>query len=69
MFLIDKYNIDKIDNVILHKDIYSKLLIGYNVDNKKYDLNELKTIIDNKNYSDLRKFHLSKLKIYKVQQE
>ena len=38
MFLIDKYNIDKIDNVILHKDIYSKLLIGYNVDNKKYDL-------------------------------
>jgi replication factor C subunit 3/5 len=64
MFLIDKYNINKIDNIILHKDIYSKLIIGYNIDNRKYDMNELKTIIDNENYSDLSKFHLSKLKIY-----
>jgi len=65
MFLIDKYNIDKIDDIILHKDIYSKLVIGSNIENRLPDLNELQDIIKREDYTDIDRFHNSKKDIYK----
>jgi replication factor C subunit 3/5 len=64
MFLIDKYNIDDIDNIVIHKDIYNKLVIGANYQNRQYDLDELQNIIDTKSYDKIDSFHLSKPKIY-----
>jgi len=64
MFLIDKYNIEKVDDIILHKDIYNKLVIGSNIKNRNNDLEELQEIIDNKLYDNLDEFHNKKPKIY-----
>jgi replication factor C subunit 3/5 len=65
MFLIDKYNIENIDDIILHKDIYSKLIIGSNYKNNQYDLIKLDQIIKSKSYDQIDKFHFSKSEIYK----
>ena len=65
MFLIDKYNIENIDDIILHKDIYSKLIIGTDYKNRLYDLNKLDEIIKTKSYDQIDKFHFSKSNIYK----
>jgi replication factor C subunit 3/5 len=64
MFLIDKYNINDIDNIVIHKDIYNKLIIGANYQNRQYDLNELSEIIETKSYDQIDRFHSSKPKIY-----
>ena len=64
MFLIDKYNIEKIDDIILHKDIYTKLVIGFNIKNRNRDLIELQNIIDTKSYEKIDEFHNKKSKIY-----
>ena len=64
MFLIDKYNISNIDDIILHKNIYSKLVIGTNYLNRLRDLNELAEIIKLKSYNEINRFHFSKSKIY-----
>ena len=64
MFLIDKYNIKNIDDIILHKDIYKKLVIGYDVNNRNIDQEELDKIIKNKSYSDIEKLYYTKSKIY-----
>jgi replication factor C subunit 3/5 len=65
MFLVDEYNITNINDIVIHKDIYKKLIIGYDINNQLKDLTDLKTIIETKSYSDIDKFHLSKPKIYK----
>jgi replication factor C subunit 3/5 len=64
MFLLDKYNINNVDDVIIHKNIYNKLIIGANQNNRLHDLQELETIIDSKSYYQIDKFHYSKPKIY-----
>ncbi len=64
MFLIDKYNIEKIDDIIIHKDIYAKLVIGSNINNRYHDLTELENIIQTKSYDKLDEFHNKKSKIY-----
>ena len=64
MFLIDKYNIEKIDDIIIHKDIYAKLVIGSNINNRHHDLTELKNIIQTKSYDKLDEFHNKKSKVY-----
>jgi replication factor C subunit 3/5 len=65
MFLVDKYNISNIDDIIIHKDIYNNLIIGSNQNNRQRDLDELKDIIKNKRYDLIDKFHFTKPKIYK----
>ena len=64
MFLIDKYNISNIDDIIIHKDIYNKLVIGANYQNRLHDLNELQQLIETSSYDQIDRFHLSKPKIY-----
>ena len=64
MFLIDKYNIETIDDIILHKDIYTKLVIGTNINNRHRDLTELQTIINTKSFDKIDEFHNKKSKIY-----
>jgi len=64
MFIIDKYNINKIDDIIIHKDIYNKLVIGSNILNRQLDINELSSIINSKSYIDIERFHNTKPKIY-----
>jgi replication factor C subunit 3/5 len=64
MFLVDKYNISDIDDIIIHKDIYTKLVIGANYQNRLHDINELQQIIETKSYDQIDRFHLSKPKIY-----
>lgn len=65
MFFVDKYNIENIDDIIIHKNIYNKLIIGANYNNRLRDLNELNDIIKTNKYDLLNKFHFSKPKIYK----
>lgn len=65
MFYIDKYNVNTLDDIIIHKDIYNKLVIGSNYKNRLPNLKELQNIIDNKNYLDIIRFHSSKSDIYK----
>ena len=64
MFLIDKYNIESIDDIILHKDIYTRLVIGSNHANRYNDSEELNEIIKNKAYDKLDAFHNKKPSIY-----
>jgi replication factor C subunit 3/5 len=64
MFLIDKYNIEKIDDIILHKEIYNKLVIGSNIQNRYHDMEELDQIIKTKSYDKINSFHNKKSKIY-----
>jgi replication factor C subunit 3/5 len=64
MFLIDKYNIEKIDDIILHKEIYNKLIIGSNPKNRFHNLAELNKIIETKKYSDIERFDCAKPSIY-----
>ena len=64
MFLIDKYNINTIDDIILHKKIYNKLVIGSNIQNRCYDINELQQIINDKAYDKIDMYHNKKSKIY-----
>jgi replication factor C subunit 3/5 len=64
MFLIDKYTINDMNDIILHKDIYNKLVIGYNIENRKLNLEELDKIIKNKSYDQFEKFYYTKSKIY-----
>ena len=65
MFYTDKYNVNTLDDIIIHKEIYNKLVIGSNFKNRLPNLEELQKIIDNKNYEDIIRFHNSKLDIYK----
>jgi replication factor C subunit 3/5 len=64
MFLIDKYKINKIDDIIIHKSIYNKLVIGSILENTIKNPNEIDEIIQTKNYELLNKFHYSKPSIY-----
>lgn len=64
MFLVDKYNINNIDDIILHKDIYNKLIIGSNFKNKYHDLDKLKKIIETKSYGEINEFDQKKNDIY-----
>lgn len=64
MFYIDKYNVNTLDDIIIHKDIYNKLVIGSNYRNRLPNLEELQNIIDSKNYLDIIRFHSSKSDIY-----
>lgn len=64
MFVVDKYDIKDIGDIIIHKEIYNELVIGSNYKNRLYNLNELQEIINNKKYKQIDKFHLSKPKIY-----
>ena len=64
MFTIDKYNVNSLDNIIIHKDIYKKLIIGYDVKNRLYDINKLDKLIDSKSYNLLEEYHQSKPAIY-----
>ncbi len=65
MFLIDKYDINNIDDIIIHKNLYNKLIISSDHTKKFHDLNELESIIENNNYTDINRFHFSKPNIYK----
>ena len=65
MFLVDKYKVNSLDDVILHSNIYKKLVIGYDINNRMYDLNELDQIIESKQYNQIEKFHNSKQKVYR----
>ena len=65
MFLVDKYNITNINDIILHKDIYNKLVIGSNHKNKYHDLDKLRRIIETKSYSEIDEFDQKKNDIYK----
>lgn len=64
MFYIDKYNVNTLDDIIIHKNIYNKLVIGSNYRNRLPNLEELQSIIDSKNYLDIIRFHSSKSDIY-----
>lgn len=64
MFLIDKYNVNSLDDVILHKNIYKKLIIGFDQKNKFHDLNKLQEIIKTKQYHKIDEFDQSKNDIY-----
>lgn len=64
MFLIDKYNIKNIDDIIFHKSLYNKLIIGSNIKNRLKDLSVLNNIVENKTYNKINEFHFSKQKIY-----
>lgn len=65
MFLVDKYNINDIDDIIIHKNIYRNLVIGSNYNHRLHDLNKLKKIIDSKSYDEINSYHYSKQNIYK----
>lgn len=65
MFIIDKYNIKNVDDIILHKEIYNKLLIGSNIKNRLPDLDKLKEIIESKDYLKIESFDQTKSEIYK----
>ena len=65
MFLVDKYNITNIDDIILHKEIYNKLVIGSVAKNRFLDLNKLQHIIETKKYSEIESFDQTKPDIYK----
>jgi replication factor C subunit 3/5 len=64
MFLIDKYNVKSLDDVILHKNIYKKLIIGFDQKNKFHDLDKLQKIIETKQYYKIDEFDQSKNEIY-----
>jgi replication factor C subunit 3/5 len=64
MFTIDKYNVNSLDDVIIHKDIYKKLIIGYDIKNRLYDINKLDKLIESKSYNLLEEYHESKPAIY-----
>ena len=38
MFLIDKYQVNTLDKIFFHKDIYEKNIIGFKLYEKKYEL-------------------------------
>ena len=63
MFIIDKYNIETINDIILHKNIYNKLVIGSNINNIN-KLEEFNEIIQSKSYEKIDEFHNKKSKIY-----
>ena len=65
MFLIDKYNIDNLSDIIFHKEIYNKLIIGHNIENLLYDINKLDKIIKSKKKIELATFYNTKNTIYK----
>ena len=65
MFIIDKYNIDNIDDIIINKDIYNKLVIGSDYTKRLKNLDEIDNIIKDKNYGDIDRFHFSKPDVYK----
>ncbi len=64
MFSLDKHNITNIDDIIIHKDIYNSLIIGYNYKNRLRDLNKLDQIIESGDLSKIDEFHFSKSPIY-----
>jgi len=65
MFLEDEYSIKNIDDIILHKDIYDKPVIGSNLNNRYHNLDKLKEIIESKKYSNIEEFDQTKNEIYK----
>jgi replication factor C subunit 3/5 len=65
MFFADKYDVKSVDDIILHKDIYNKLVIGSNLSNKLYDLNKLQQIIESKDYAKIEEFDQTKNPVYK----
>lgn len=65
MFLVDKYNVKTIDDIILHKNLYNNLIIGANYKNKLHNLEILNNIIIEKKYDEIIKFHYKKSEIYK----
>lgn len=65
MFLVDKHKINNINEIILHKSIYNKLVIGSILKNTLKNPNDIDEIIQTKNYKLLNKFHFSKPSIYK----
>lgn len=69
MFLVDKYEVKNIDDIILHKSIYDKLIVGSSLTNRQKNLAELKQIIESKSYDKFDKFHLSKPTIYDTYQQ
>lgn len=66
MFLVDKYNITNINDIILHKDIYNKLVIGSNYKNRYHDLDKLQKIIETKSYSEIDEFDQKKMTFIKI---
>jgi replication factor C subunit 3/5 len=66
MFLSDKYNIKDVDDIILHKEIYNKVVIGSNMKNRFIDLNKLDNIIMEKRYLEIDEFDQTKPEIYKT---
>jgi len=66
MFLSDKYNIKDVDDIILHKEIYNKVVIGSNMKNRFIDLNKLDNIIMEKKYLEIDEFDQTKPEIYKT---
>jgi len=58
MFLIDKYKITSLDDILFHKNIYKNIIIGYN--NISHDKNDIKEIINKKDFNKL----INKPKIY-----
>jgi replication factor C subunit 3/5 len=65
MFLIDKYNINNLSDIIFHKEIYNKLIIGHNIENLLYDIDKLDRIIKSKKKIELATFYNTKNTIYK----
>lgn len=65
MFLLDKYNVNNLNDVIFHRDIYAKLIIGYDMNNKLYNLEEFNRIINLGEYHKIDHFMKSKNKNYK----
>jgi len=61
MFIIDKYNVKTLDDIIFHKKIYENLVIGYEHTNRYHTNDEFNKIIISKNYNLLN----NKPNIYK----
>ena len=64
MFLVDKYTILNNEHIFFHKLIYNNLIIGYNLDNYKYDLKKFNNLCLKKKYTKLINFDKTRNKIF-----
>lgn len=64
MFLIDKYSVNNYINIFFHQNVYKNLIIGYNLENCKYNLKKLDFYIKKNKIYKLLNFKFIKNKIF-----
>lgn len=69
MFLVDKYKAKQLSDILIHKDIYSKLVVGFDPEIRKRDLKKLDLIVASNNYNLLCKYHNERNPLYNMYYE